>query len=377
MNKIPNRVDPGHLPRIDARIDCAVQCGLLAPGPGRRLRLAARLLTGEVVSGEALAVGLGMSRAAVHKQVEALRDAGWPVVSRPGAGYRTDGLPTDVGCEAVVPWVLARDDVALPGRPGFVCLPYLHQPQAASSNDLLKVEAERGVPEGAVAVVDEQVAGRGRLGRHWVGRKGESLTFSVLLRPRVEPSRLSLLPLAAALGVARALADDCGLGKRVSIKWPNDVLVDARKVCGILGEASVDMDSVHWLVAGIGVNVNGHPAGLVPPGEVALGREPAVSLEEALGGRCVLAPVLAAVLAGVGWAFQLAQTDTRAFLDGYTSFDCLRGGTVRVACGMGGDDVVQGTAMGLSDDGSLLVRDAAAHTVGISAGDVYRVRPAS
>lgn len=375
MNKIPKRLDAGHLERIDARIASALQCGLLASGSARRLRLAARLLTGEVVSGEALATDLGLSRAAVHKQVESLRNSGWAVESRPGTGYRIKRLPAGLEPDAVLPWVMAQEGQVSPGMAGFAGLPYHYRQKAPSSNDLLRAEAEQGAPDGALVVVDEQSAGRGRLGRHWASRPGEGLTFSVLLRPRMQLSQLGLMPLAAALGIAWTLARACGLGERVAIKWPNDVLVDGGKVCGILAEASVDMDAVHWLVAGIGVNVNGHPAAHIPDGEVIVGREPAVSLEEVLGRQVARGPLLAAMLEALRTAFQLAAADGRALIREYGSFDLLRGATVDVQRGVGKEPPLRGTAEGVGHDGSLLIRDSASSLVSISAGDVYRVRP--
>ncbi len=329
-----------------------------------------------MVSGEALATDLGLSRAAVHKQVESLRSSGWAVESRPGAGHQIKWIPDGLEPDAVLPWVLAQEGQVSLGAAGFLGLPYHHQQKASSSNDLLRVEAEKGAAEGAVVVVDEQCEGRGRLGRHWSSRPGEGITFSVLLRPRMQLAHLGLMPLAAALGTAWTLARVCGLGERVSIKWPNDVLVDGGKVCGILAEASVDMDTVHWLVAGIGVNVSGHPAAHIPYDDVILGREPAVSLEEVLGQRPTRGPLLAAMLAALGTAFQLAANDGRALIREYGSFDALRGATVEVQRGMGTEPPLRGTAEGVADDGSLLVRDTASSLVPISAGDVDRVRPA-
>lgn len=377
VDKISNRLDAGHLEKVDARLDLAVQCGLLSAVSARRARLAARLLTGEMVSGEALATELGLSRAAVHKQVEGLRNVGWVVESRPGSGYQIKELPDVLEPEAVLPWVLAQEGQVSPGEIGFLGLPYHYLRKSSSSNDILRAEAENGAPAGMLVVVEEQSAGRGRLGRRWESPRGEGLTFSLLLRPRGRLSDLGLLPLAAALGVAWTLARQCDLGERVAIKWPNDVLVDGSKVCGILAEASVDMDAVHWVVAGIGVNVNGHPAAHIPEGEAIPGREPAASLEEILGRRSARGPLLGAMLAQLKVAFQLATGDGRALIQEYSSFDFLRGATVEVLRGVGTEPPLRGTAEGLAQDGSLLVRDETSSLVKVSAGDVQRVRAAS
>jgi BirA family biotin operon repressor/biotin-[acetyl-CoA-carboxylase] ligase len=155
-------------------------------------------------------------------------------------------------------------------------------------------------PEGALAVAEEQTAGRGRLGRTWEAPAGTSILASVVLRPPVAPPRLPELSLVAGEAVAAALRDAAGVDP--TLKYPNDVLLDGRKVAGILAESSEGR-----VVLGIGVNVN-QTAAELPPGV------PATSLRLATGQPFERAPLLASVLARLehgydAWVRGLAAGD--------------------------------------------------------------------
>lgn len=148
--------------------------------------------------------------------------------------------------------------------------------KTSSTNDVAKQEARAGAPEGVVVVADHQTAGRGRRGRSWVTPPGTALMFSVLLRPPIEPRQAPLLVFLAAAAVREVVADGIGdlveangaaldeFSDRVLIKWPNDVVVDGRKVCGVLVELSADAGRVQWCVVGVGVNVNQLPDDFPP-----------------------------------------------------------------------------------------------------------------
>ena len=125
----------------------------------------------------------------------------------------------------------------------------------ASTNDDARRAAEAGEPEGLVVIADVQTAGRGRMSRSWVSPPGRDLLFSVLLRP--EPVDLPKMPLLAGLAVARTL--DAFTSTRVTLKWPNDVLVEGRKISGILLEAAPGGGGLDWLVIGCGINIVSHP----------------------------------------------------------------------------------------------------------------------
>ena len=147
--------------------------------------------------------------------------------------------------------------------------------------------AETGAPEGTVVIAAEQTAGRGRLGRSWVSQPGVGLYFSLVLRPPVPAAQSAVLTLALGLGAARGIGEACG--QRCDIRWPNDVLLNDKKCCGILVEMAAGAERVEYAIAGIGINVNSAsmPEDLAPI---------ATSLRIETGCEFVLDVVLQAVL---------------------------------------------------------------------------------
>lgn len=130
-----------------------------------------------------------------------------------------------------------------------------YAPEMPSTNAVLKELARQGAPHGSVALCHHQTAGKGRIGRSWETPPGEALTFSVLLRPRLQPEEVQLCTLAAALAVVRAIRVCCpGLPAR--IKWPNDVVIGQGKCCGILSEMGMGAHGVDYVVTGVGLNVH-------------------------------------------------------------------------------------------------------------------------
>ncbi|MBE5794663.1 MAG: biotin--[acetyl-CoA-carboxylase] ligase [Clostridiales bacterium] len=131
----------------------------------------------------------------------------------------------------------------------------LYAREMPSTNAVLKEAARQGMPHGTVAVCHHQTAGKGRIGRRWETPPGEALTFSLLLRPRLQPEEAQLCTLAAALAMARTIRGLCpGLAPR--IKWPNDVVLGQGKCCGILSEMGMGAGGVDYVVTGVGLNVN-------------------------------------------------------------------------------------------------------------------------
>ena len=138
----------------------------------------------------------------------------------------------------------------------------LYLPETSSTMDVARQEAEAGAPDGTLVIAEHQTAGRGRFQRQWVSPPGVNLYFSILLRPRL--GELHRMNIAATLAVARAIRTTTGL--HPTIKWPNDVRLNGRKVCGILIENQVEGDRVHYVIVGIGINVNFDPT---PYSEIA------------------------------------------------------------------------------------------------------------
>ncbi len=353
-------------------------------GETRRLALLERLLAtlapeGSeafdcVVSGESLGKEFGLSRAAVHKHVEHLRALGFALESAGGAGYRLTRPFTDlVAPEAVLPHLLERMD---PEWAWVAGLPYHYQARCPSTNAVLRQEAASS-PSGTMVVTDDQTGGRGRLGRTWVSEPGKDLTFSVLVLPSLAPAQVHLLSLAAALAVADTIDELLraeGVEGLVQVKWPNDVLVDGKKVCGVLLEGSLDSDRVLWAIAGIGLNVNSAPSAMVcrlgpqqrPDWQ---GRPHPLSLSEHLGHQVPRAPLLAGLLCSLTRRWN--QAGAPGVLDDLRRRDALAGRRIEVFAGPPGNEpVVAGEAAGIGPEGQLLVLDSTGRTVPVFAGEV-------
>jgi len=368
------------LAQVDRRVEAGLAGNLLEPGVAQRVRIMARLYedaaSGTRVSGEVLAGVLGISRAAVHKHVESLRLAGVALDSLRGGGYRLSALPDTVVPEVVLPLLLGvgRQRAAGPrgGTALAIGLPYHYVAAINSTNESLKEMAQREAPAGALMVTNYQSEGRGRLGRAWISQPGKDLTFSVLLRPRVLPAEASRLVLAAGLAVTDVIQRLLGPVRTVGIKWPNDVLVDGRKVCGILSEASMDMDRLHWVVIGIGLNVNSRMDGAASGDAGNIGRPAPGSLAESARENLLRPALLAETLEAL--ATRWRQVDDGAWesvRDACAERDLLRGGPVVVRSGFSTESVVvEGTAEGLGGEGELMVRGRDGLIQAVRAGEV-------
>ena len=177
-----------------------------------------RLLTGEIVSGQALSEAMGVTRAAVWKQMEQLRAQGFVIESVGRQGYRLTACPDTL----MAPVIRRGLETAWAGK----AIIYLRS--VDSTNRYARELAARGAAEGTLVVADEQTAGRGRRGRGWISPAGEGVFMSLILRPQAHPSQVAGLSLQAALATARAIARVTGLDAR--IKCPNDIVCGGKKV---------------------------------------------------------------------------------------------------------------------------------------------------
>lgn len=202
------------------------------------------LKSADRLSGEEISRRLDISRTAVWKHVHSLKEDGYQIQTQPRLGYQ---LITSPDC--LYPWEITPNL-----NTNFIGKRVIHHHQLLSTNDEAKKMVRTKTSEGTVIVTEDQIGGRGRLGRQWYGVKGMDIAFSVVLYPKIMPTEAPRFSMLAAVAVANAIEQTCGL--RVGIKWPNDLLVDGRKVCGILVEMGAEMDRVKYIVLGIGLNVN-------------------------------------------------------------------------------------------------------------------------
>ncbi|GAS82653.1 biotin--[acetyl-CoA-carboxylase] ligase [Paenibacillus amylolyticus] len=202
---------------------------------------------GQFVSGEEISRNLSISRTAVWKHVNKLRDMGYEFEAVSRKGYRLVTKPDSIDATALQ---LALDTTVF-GRKAVLLTSTL-----STQGDVLKL-AEQGQAEGAVVIAEEQTGGRGRFGRKWFSPPGKGIWMSVLLRPDVPLQHTPQLTLLTGVAVCRAVR--ACTGADAGIKWPNDLLIDGRKVCGILLESTVEDHEVRFCIAGIGVDVNFDP----------------------------------------------------------------------------------------------------------------------
>lgn len=199
---------------------------------------------GNFVSGQRLCESLGVSRQAVWKNISQLKETGYEIESVSKKGYRLIRVPDRLYGPGIESRLSAK----------CYCKKVECHDCIDSTNVRAKQLAEVGEPEGTLVVADEQTAGKGRRGRSWASETGVGIWMSLILRPRIKPSQASGITLVAALAVAKGIQTVCKVPSL--IKWPNDIVVNRKKVCGILTEMSSELDYIHYAVVGIGINAN-------------------------------------------------------------------------------------------------------------------------
>lgn len=293
--------------------------------------------SGEVVSGQTLSKQLGISRVAVWKHIQGLIQSGTPVVSSP-KGYRLNPDPDSLCAWG---WGSRQDRVHF-------------FPETASTMDDAMVLARRGCPEFSVVVAQRQARGRGRMQRTWLSEDG-GLYFTVVLRPLLSVMQAGLVSLAAAIDMAGLLRTAYQVDAR--LKWPNDILVDRRKICGVLSQMEAEGDRVDHINIGMGLNVNNTPQT----------REPsAVSLKALTGRSLPRREILIAFLD----MFQkrILTFDPVAVVDQWRSVNVTLGRRVRVATL---NQWVEGTALDLDAHGGLILRLADGSLQTVVYGDCF------
>jgi BirA family biotin operon repressor/biotin-[acetyl-CoA-carboxylase] ligase len=318
------------------------------------MRLLAALRRGgeQSVSGVQLSETVGVTRAAIWARVEELRRLGYDIEASPHRGYRLLNSPD----------LLHADDLmARLGTTRIIGRDIRVFQQTASTSDVAQKLAEDGVKEGVVVFAETQTKGRGRLGRQWQSAPGKGLWFSVLLRPALPPQQATQMTVAAAVALARAVAAQTGLSPE--IKWPNDLLLGGRKVAGILTEMNAELESIHSLVLGVGLNVNQTTADFPP----AL-RAQVSSLRLAAGGPVDRPALAARILRELDADYgRLGRGQFRAVAEEWERRCATLGQQVVIHCGQ---RRVAGRAEALDDEGALLLRTEHGRLERIIGGDV-------
>jgi BirA family biotin operon repressor/biotin-[acetyl-CoA-carboxylase] ligase len=287
----------------------------------------------------------------------------------PGIGKLIQGRRSTASCRPLGYWLTGS--LAAYNRTHFLMTALLTSiirfDSVGSTNSEAARQAVEGAAEGLCIVASEQTAGRGRFDRHWLSPKGAGLYLSIVLRPQLAENTWPLSTLMASLAVHDALLDACNL--QTDIKWPNDILANNRKLCGILGEM-VDTPFGRAVVVGIGINLN--PEGFPP--EL---RETATSVQSATGKPPDAEVVLQALVRALERRYEMLQCEgggEEIVREWSARSSYASGKRIRIA---NGDETLEGITRGLESDGALRLETDAGEIRIVRAGDVASVRPSA
>lgn len=309
------------------------------------------------VSGQELCEQFGVSRTAVWKAIKQLKEAGYEIAAVQNRGYRLIAVPD----------ILSQSEIASQLHTKWMGHDVRYFDEIDSTNTAAKriaEEADSADWHGTVVVADKQTAGRGRRGRGWNSPLGTGLFFSVLLKPEINPGNASMLTLVKGMAAVKGIMEVTGL--RPQIKWPNDVVINGKKIVGILTEMSAQVDYVNHIVVGTGINVNQTEF----PEEIA-GMATSLKLELQETGKNLTisrAQILGAVLLQFERYYEiyLRTQDLSVLMDEYNSMLANCGRAVRVLDPLG---EYEGTALGIDERGKLLV-DKDGEICKVSSGEV-------
>ena len=295
-----------------------------------------RSRTGQFVSGEELGRQLNISRTAVSKQIQKLRQSGYDIESTVSQGHRLRQLPDLLRPEEVCPRLTTR----------ILGSEIHYYSEIDSTNNAAKKCAVAGCPEGTLVITETQQGGRGRLSRGWFSPTAKGIWLSVVLRPPFPPQEAPKCTLMAAVALNRAIREVAGIP--CGIKWPNDILCNGRKLVGILTEMSAEMDAINHIVIGTGINVN-IAADEIPP-EL---KEIATSILVEKGAPVSRLDLLIRVLECLEELYlAVKESGFEAVLTAWRRESITLGRMVNV---IAPDKSYQGKAINIDSDGALLV----------------------
>ena len=302
------------------------------------------------VSGQQICERFGVSRTAVWKVIRRLQEEGYQVEAVRNRGYRIVDSPD----------VMTKEELESLMKTRWAGKNIVYYTETDSTNLRIKQLGDEGAPEGTLAVADHQSAGRGRRGRSWDSPAGSSIYMSVLLRPKIAPDRAPMLTLVMACSVAEGIMDCEDV--KVQIKWPNDIIINGKKLVGILTEMSTQIDYINHVTVGVGINVNmtGFPEEL---------RATATSLRIETGHVVKRAPLIAAVMERLETNYEvfMKTEDMSGLMEKYSSLLVNREKEVMV---LGAREQYRAYALGINNTGELIVRRDDGTEEAVYAGEV-------
>ena len=301
------------------------------------------------VSGQELCERFGVSRTAVWKAMNQLKKEGYEIESVQNKGYHLVKTPD----------ILSKNELVSIRKTKWVGTEICYFDVTDSTNTQAKSLGEGDAPNGTLVVAGKQESGRGRRGRSFESPAGTGIFMTLLLRPEIEPQNASMLTLVSALAVAKGIEHMVDLP--VQIKWPNDIVINDKKVCGILTEMSAQMDYVNYIVIGIGINVGNEEF----PEEI---KDVATSIYLESGKHVNRAMLIEKIWEEFEDYYELYEKtqDLSSLVKEYDSYLVNRGQKGRV---LDSKEPYEGKAMGITDRGELIVDTWEARRL-VSAGEV-------
>ena len=307
-----------------------------------------------VVPGPKIAAEIGVSRSTVWDWIEKLRKLGVEIRGVPATGYQLARLP-DLLASSLLRQELGECEIGHK---------IVHYFRIDSTNTVALRMASSGAPDGTVVLAEEQTAGRGRFGRAWYSEKSSGIYVSIILRPELAPSAAPVLTLMA--GVAAQAAIERATGLAADIRWPNDLLLNGKKLCGILTEMNAEVDRLHAVVIGIGINVNHRDI----PDEL---RSIATSLRLEGGKVYSRAQILVGLLREIEQYYRiLLKEGNQTIIDRWMAVSSYaQGKRIRILTGNG---EFQAVTAGLEPTGALRVRRDDGREEPLVAGEIVELK---
>lgn len=309
------------------------------------------------LSGEMISRRLKKSRTAIWKRIRHLRSLGYEIEASTRSGYRLIRSPDLLTPDEIKPYLKSR----------WLGKKIHYFPCLDSTNTKAYELALKGAEEGEIVIAESQEKGKGRLGRTWFSPPYLNLYLSVILRPKIPPHQAPIITLMAAVATAKAIEKCSGL--RPSIKWPNDLLLRGRKVAGLLNEIQSEMDRVHFVILGIGVNLNLDQKNF--PREI---RSIATSIKREKGQAISRKEFLASLLHQLEeWYEIFLEKGNDPILNAWRKQSLIKGKPVKVTSF---GETLSGVAVDVDSDGALLLRMEDGKQKRVLAGDVeFKIKP--
>ncbi len=309
----------------------------------------------EYVSGEVLAKKLDISRVAVWKQIQKLKGIGYKITSDQNLGY----------CLISRPDLLLPQEIQRGLSTNYIGKEIHYFPELKSTNIMAKEKAlhiEERIAEGTLIITERQSAGKGRLGREWFSPAG-GIWLSIILYPQLSPSYISRITLMTAVAAVKAIEICTQIEPQ--IKWPNDILINEKKVCGILTEMSAELDIINWVVVGIGVNVNIDHQRF--PEDIQANT---ISLKEVSGEEVLRVKLAQTFLQEFEKYYEkLKRKEFSSILKEWKLYSHTLGKKIRVDMG---ERIITGEAIDINEEGALILKKEDGELIKIISGTILK-----